>query len=102
MPSIEPLNGKPFYLKVDGKQRKIGEIDDAMISNGRTKLSVIVKMTDEEAAGILGAAQDKAEAAESPIGMSEAEIKEILSREPDGPRIRPGIPLPNDFEGGVR
>lgn len=78
MPSIKQLEGKAFTLKLEGKQRTIGKVTDARIDKSRTQVQVTITLTDEEAAGLLGAAQDKFEAAESEIGMSDREITEAL------------------------
>ena len=56
---IEAFIGKPFVLKLDGKVREVGEIYIAEIDTGRTELELTVRLTDEEVAGLLGAASDK-------------------------------------------
>ena len=63
---LTQLEGKPFTLTLEGKSRKIGKIEAALISGDRQSLMVTVQMTDEEAAGILGAAQDKNEEQDDP------------------------------------
>ena len=75
---LKQFENKPFYIKVNGKQRKIGHIVSLAVSPDRTGLDVTVKITDEESAGILGAAQDKAEIAASPLGLTNAEIDSII------------------------
>lgn len=69
---IPQLAGKQFVIKLDGRTRPIGEIAKASITNDRTVLTAVVTLTDEEAAGILGAAADKALAA-TPLTNSEVE-----------------------------
>lgn len=74
MPKITQLEGTNFVVRLHGAVRNIGTIEDVRISPDRTGLQVTVKLTDEEVAGIFGAAADKAEREASPIGMSNAEI----------------------------
>lgn len=76
---LTQLHEKPFVLKLDNKVRTVGVISDAVITPGRTSLLLTVTITDEEVAGILGAAQDKNEAAASPIGLSDAEIEDAIA-----------------------
>lgn len=81
MPHIKQLEGKPLTISLEGKTRKLGMIEFAQLQSARTRLVLEIKVTDEEIAGILGAAQDKAEAAASPIGLTDQEISDILSSE---------------------
>lgn len=76
---LKQLEGKPFTISLHGKSRVIGTIAGATVEANRTALMVAVTLTDEEVAGILGAAQDKAEAAQSPIGLSDSEVQEVLN-----------------------
>jgi hypothetical protein len=76
MLEIPQLAGKPFILKLDRKVRDVGEIHKVEIDPQRTELWVNVKLTDEEAAGLLGAAADKA-ALGSPL--TESEIDDIVN-----------------------
>lgn len=90
MSRITQLNGKPFVIKLDGRVRNIGEVANAVINPGRTVLDISITITDEEIAGILGAAADKGEREESPVGMSLAEIDAIIDADlPDpGPLVQ--------------
>lgn len=100
MPKIEQLEGKNFVIRLDGAVRNIGVIDDVRISPDRTGLQVTVKLTDEEVAGIFGAAADKAEREASPIGMSDAEIAAIVEDETADPG--PLTPLSSAVGRGTR
>ena len=75
---LTQLHGKVFTMALDGKSRKIGKITQAEIDKSRTRLELSIELTDDEIAGILGAAADRAEAAASPIGLSESEIQEAV------------------------
>ena len=75
MLEIPQLAGKPFILKLDAKVRTVGEVKSAEIDPQRTHMWVRVDLTDEEAAGLLGAAADKA-ALGSPL--TEEEIEDIV------------------------
>ena len=75
---IDQLVGKPIVIYAGGKRREIGEVVSAHISGSRTGIVFHGKITDEEAAGILGAAQDKNQAAASPLGLSEAEVDAVI------------------------
>lgn len=59
---LAQLEGKPFVIYAEGKRRVIGIIEAARISDDRQALMATVKITDEVAAGVLGAAQDRVEA----------------------------------------
>jgi hypothetical protein len=76
---LTQLEGKPLTISLDGKKRQIGVIEAARINGDRTAVFVTATVTDEEVAGILGAAQDKNEAAASPIGLSDQEITDIIT-----------------------
>lgn len=71
---VDQLVGKPVVIYANGRRRVIGaKLDDA-----RKSIAFTADITDEEAAGILGAAQDRNQATASPIGMSDAEIAGIV------------------------
>lgn len=70
---IPQLDGKSFVIKLDGRSRTIGRIVQTAITNDRKMLTLIVDLTDEEAAGILGAAADKALVPVPPLTDSEIE-----------------------------
>ncbi len=75
---LEQFKDKPLTLRLGGKTRVIGHIEAARISRDRTGIFITAAITDEEVAGILGAAQDRNEAVASAIGLSEAEIAEVV------------------------
>lgn len=79
---ITQLVGKPIVVYgKDGRKRKLGEVTSAHISDDRTGLMFHATITDEEVAGILGAAQDKNQRAASSIGLSDTEITAIIEAE---------------------
>lgn len=85
---IDQFIGKPVVVYVGGRRRVIGEVTSAHIDKSRTGIRISATITDEEVAGILGAAQDKNQAAASEIGLSESEIDAILENEPDSGIVR--------------
>ena len=74
MLEIPQLAGKPFILKLDSKVRTVGEVKSAEIDPQRTHMWVRVDLTDDEAAGLLGAAADK----RSLAPLTESEIDDIV------------------------
>lgn len=79
MSTIKQLEGKQFVIKLDGRTRTIGEISVANIDQERTELEIAVRLTDEEVAGILGAAADKAERANPDnLGLTDAEVAKAI------------------------
>lgn len=53
--ALPAFKGKPVTISVDGKKRVIGEVTAATVAEDRSVLSVDLKLTDDEVAGILGA-----------------------------------------------
>jgi hypothetical protein len=76
---LSQFEGLPLTITLDGKKRTIGRVEAARVSADRQALMLTAELTDEEIAGILGTAQDKIEAATSPLGLSNREIETALA-----------------------
>lgn len=75
MLNIPQLKGKPFIFKLDSKVRTLGDVTEFKIDEKRTTVQLTVSLTDEEAAGILGAA---AAAAHIPP-LTDSEIEDLVN-----------------------
>jgi len=78
MLNIPQLKGRPFIFKLDSKVRTLGDVTDFKIDQKRTTAQLTVALTDEEAAGILGAAADKALQANLGEPLSDEEIQDLV------------------------
>lgn len=99
-PGLTQFEGLPVTITVRGEKRTIGHVEAARITSDRTGLLFSAKLTDEEAAGILGAAQDRNLSFARPLlPLSDQEITDIIASGVESGQLGP---LPNDFEEGVR